>query len=297
MPFPKLRPRPRVLLDVAWVSRLMLPPVRAPLLAAALLALQPLVARGHNKGLVVLGESAAGPFVASFGSAEENTEPAVVAADGAVLHLSRGLSALTLSEEKAELPRTSVDGEWDSASMSVGGVRQWSLFELDTFDDAGTSLPSAPGGVEVSSWSAWSPSDRSFCTTPHDQFLGGHCLLAVASVSKNYTALPAHRHVRVRARVHYIDRWRGDAVTLSADGLPVWSQAHSWCTGFLKRMCATYGIDSCGKSAPDRLSVLAVATIEHAAPTLELSFASSLPEGTNACETSWGVDDVSVELL
>merc|ERR1712059_66974 len=180
----------------------------------------------------------------------------------------------TLAPDVATLPSTVTAGEWSTNSVRVGGVQQWTMIDLDTFDAVGTPQGSL---ADVTASTPWSLNDRSFCSTPHDQFLGGHCFFGASTTSRTYSGMPEHTRVRIRARVHFIDNWQGESVTLSANGKPVWSQAHSWCTGFLKQMCVKHGVDTCGKSTPDRLSVRVEAAFQHTGPTLEISFGSSLP--------------------
>jgi len=203
---------------------------------------------------------------------------------GTGLELRRGnLRQAFFSSELASLPRAELDAELAATSLSIGGVRQWALWDLDTFD----AVESSP----------WSLNDRGFCSSMHDQFLGGHCRFGASATTRRYEALPPHTRVRVRARIHYIDDWNGESVMLKVDNSTVWAQSHEWCPGFQRWMCSKFGIDSCGRGTPDRLSVKAEASLAHAGPALDVSFASSLAAGTDACQTSWGVDDVSLELL
>lgn len=232
------------------------------------------VHRGEDPTLA-FGADVATSVVIKAGKSAENS---------AELEMRRGgTSQVSFSREAALLPHTDMAGELSIAELAVGSVRQWSLWDLDTFDtvDSGT----------------WSINDHSFCSSPNDQFLGGHCRLGAAMTSRRYTALPPHTRVRIRARVHFFDDWQGETVALRLDGNTVWAQSHEWCPGFQKWMCTKYGVNTCGEDTPDRLSVKAEASVKHSLPTLDIAFTSSLPMGTDACKTSWGVDDVSVELL
>lgn len=255
-------------------------------------------AHGHIQGIAVLGDPATNrPASFEFGAVGlPGATSAVVTTDGnAVSVLVRGgATAITLAPDVAKLPSVAMGGELSATSVSIGGVQQWSLLDIDTFDEPGSPWSASTGFLAATPWSL---NDRSFCSTPHDQFLGGHCLFGASQTSRTYSGMPQHTRVRIRARVHFIDRWNGEAVTLSVGGFPVWSQSHAWCTGFLEQMCVKLGVDTCGKSTPDKLSARAEAMIAHTGPNLEISFASSLPQDTDACETSWGVDDVSVEVL
>jgi len=210
----------------------------------------------------------------------------VVASDlqSTVLQIKRrGEAVAAFGRETARLPATVSEGEFAAGmELAVQGTPQWSLWDLDTFDTPDSAM--------------WSPNDRGFCGSPEDKFLGGHCKFAATTAQRMYS-LPAHTRVRVRARVHFIDKWEGESLSLLAHGQPVWSEAHNWCPCFLKWMCEKYGMDTCGRDTPDRLSVKAEAVFAHSGPNLDLSFNSSLPVGTDPCYQSWGVDDVSIELM
>jgi len=195
----------------------------------------------------------------------------------------RGEVVASFGNDLTKLPATDSSGEFAAGiELSVRGVPQWSLWDLDTFDEKAVSL--------------WSANDRGFCGSPDDKFLGGHCRFGATSTQRTYN-LPKHTRVRVRSRVHFIDKWEGESVSLLVHGQPVWSESHNWCPCFLKWMCEKYGVDSCGRDTPDRLSVKAEAIFAHSGDTLEIGFNSSLPLTTDPCYSSWGVDDVSIELM
>lgn len=205
-------------------------------------------------------------------------------ASNTVLEVKRGGEAVaSFSSALTRMPHTQSAGEVSTGGVfEVGGRQQWTLWQLDTFDTPDSGV--------------WTPNDRGFCGNPGDHFLGGHCRFG-ATVAQRQYSLPAHTRVRIRARIHFIDKWEGESISLSVHGEPVWSTSHSWCPNFLKWMCEKYGIDTCGRSTPDRLSVKAEAIFAHTGADLDVAFNSSLPVGTDACYTSWGVDDVSIELM
>jgi hypothetical protein len=195
----------------------------------------------------------------------------------------RGEAVATFGSEIARLPETISTGEVAAGmDFAIQGVPQWTLWDLDTFDTPDSAM--------------WMPNDRSFCSSPEDHLLGGHCHFGATMTQRQYS-LPTHTRVRVRARVHFIDKWEGESVSLLANGKPMWSESHEWCPAFLKWMCEKYGVDTCGRSTPDRLSVKAEAVFAHSGPSLDIAFNSSLPVGTDPCYQSWGVDDVSIELM
>lgn len=195
----------------------------------------------------------------------------------------QGETAVAFGTQLTKLPRTVTSGGFDVAGeVAARGAPQWTLWDLDTFDTPSTGM--------------WSLNDRGFCSSPEDHFLGGHCRFGATTTKRTYS-LPAHSRVKISARVHFIDKWEGESVSLLVHGQPVWSESHHWCPGFLKWMCEKYGIDTCGRNNPDRLSVKAEAIVAHSGPSLDIEFTSSLPAGTDACYQSWGVDDVSIELM
>mmetsp|Transcript_113268 Transcript_113268/g.283708 ORF Transcript_113268/g.283708 Transcript_113268/m.283708 type:complete len:296 (-) Transcript_113268:41-928(-) len=246
----------------------------------------PQCALGGPSGLFLVGSSGfpGEPPVLSFGRDPATAVALTIGADGDGLEVRRaGAKQLSISEGVSELQRTVSAGEVMTESISVGGVPQWFLWDLDTFDTAGTGQ--------------WTMNARSVCGAPNDLFLGGHCRLGAASTARRYENLPPHTRVRVRARVHYFDEWQGEDVAMQVDGNSVWAQAHDWCPGFLTWMCIKYGVDACGGDTPDRLSVKVEAILPHASSTLDLAFTSSLPSGTDSCRVSWGVDDISIELM
>jgi len=190
--------------------------------------------------------------------------------------------AMTVDDVASMLPFVNATNVIHAESMSVGGVAQWALWDLDTFDTPLTGL--------------WSTNDRSVCGTPGDLFLGGHCRFGGTTTTRIYENLPPHRKVRIRARVHFFDDWDGESLAIHLDGTTVWSRSHKWCPGFLKWMCLKYGVDSCGRDTPDQLSTKAEIAIPHSSSRLKLAFGSNFPVGSDACRASWGVDDVSIEL-
>lgn len=84
-----------------------------------------------------------------------------------------------------------------ATDVVVNGVRQWRLVEHDDFQN----------GAE-----GWSRQERSSCGHQDDMFLGGHCNFGSIDVTKLFAGLPEHSQVRVSARFHFIDAWKGEAV-------------------------------------------------------------------------------------
>ena len=57
------------------------------------------------------------------------------------------------------------------------------------------------------------------------------------------------------ARVHFFDEWAGESLFLKADGQTRWTRAHTWCSRVFSSTCTKYGLDTCGRDIPDKLSV------------------------------------------
>jgi len=158
----------------------------------------------------------------------------------------------------------------------IGGVKQWKLVRHDDFE-----------GEEPAK--GWSLLETSSCTG-RDHFLGGHCNIASGEVSKHFDRLPPHNQVRVTARYHMIDDWKGETAFLKLDEHYVWAD-HS------RAMAPAAGIEMCGsKQFPERkMSIPIDVTLPHAASLLEVSFGSKgLSEHEDPCARSFGVDDVMV---
>lgn len=262
---------------------------RARALGAALLALAAGCAAGHPSGISLIGNAqaqGAANLVFGSGPPEMLTSMSMVPAQGLLLRrANEDAMVLTSDGQVAKFPHLLAEADLAAQSLAVGGTQQWALWDFDSFD------------LEGSDSNKWLPNDHGSCGASRDAFLGGHCRFAATTANRHYAELPAHSRVRVRARVHFFDQWKDESVMLMVDNKPVWSQSHSWCPGFLKWMCMKYGVDSCGRDTPDRLSVKAEATFQHSGSDLHLAFTSNLAHDTDPCYTSWGVDDVSVELL
>ena len=97
----------------------------------------------------------------------------------------------------------------NAKSFIVQGVKQWSLAHHDDFDTA-------------KSLSGWSDKRTSKCGD--NTFLGGHCKFSFHQVSKTYTNLPAHKHLRLNALFHMFDAWDGETAFAKVDGNIVWTK-------------------------------------------------------------------------
>lgn len=164
--------------------------------------------------------------------------------------------------------------------IMVNGKKQWAQWAHDHFQHT------AEG---------WSHDQISSCAkgeqaTASDRFLGGHCHFANTNVSKTYSNLPPHTHLRLSARFHFLDQWRGETGFALVDQHYVWSEScgHPGVVGS--------GVDMCGGADADlKFSSAVRAIVEHDRPSATVVFGSTL-DG-HPCQHSFGVDDVIVEVL
>ena len=128
-------------------------------------------------------------------------------------------------------------------------------------------------------------------STDSDHFLGGHCNFANTNVSKTYTNLPPHTLLRLSARFHFLDQWRGETGFALVDQNYVWTES---CGDTGSNHSS--GVDVCGGPAADlKFSSPVRAIMKHDQPTATIVFGSTL-QG-DPCRHSFGVDDVIVEVL
>ncbi len=130
------------------------------------------------------------------------------------------------------------------------------------------------------------------CLFGDDYFLVGSTCSSSGRLSKTFEDLPPHSHLKVRARVHFIDAWKGESVYLqTSGGSIVWMD--SAVSPSLEAISKGKALNVCGGESPDaRLSVHVEVTLSHVDPTFELTFASTLGDGN--CDASFGVDDVVI---
>lgn len=131
-----------------------------------------------------------------------------------------------------------VKGVLNTASFSVSGQKDWFFWTIDTFDAGGKP---------------WSNDKTSTCGSSSDIFLGGHCKFGGGSLTTRvFDNLPTHSSIQVTARVHFFDKWLGEALVMKMDGKPVWVRQYKWCTEVLKTQCQKHGVDACGTNFPDK---------------------------------------------
>lgn len=173
-------------------------------------------------------------------------------------------------------------------ALSIGGVEQWALNSFDDFSkESDDWYASHKGKIAATSVS----DKRQTCGTSTDKHLGGYCAFSNIEVSKTITDLPAHGFVRVTARVHFFDNWKGEYMYAKVDDQIVWMQSHTHCTKPFASLCK--GLDSCGDNKyADKMSQLVSITLPHATHDIKLTFGSSLE--SSPCQASWAIDDVAV---
>ncbi|CEM20972.1 unnamed protein product [Vitrella brassicaformis CCMP3155] len=213
----------------------------------------------------------------------------VVVNSTGILSLYAGSNSILMDHTAVGIHKLRLDADLrvnPTAPVTIGGLHPWVLIALDTFDES-------TGADKVK----WSSHEESRCGSTPDVFLGGHCKLAAGVVSKAYQGLPAHSRIRLTARAHFLDEWRGESLYLRVDGTPVWSERYHWCTAFNTTACLGYGVNVCGQSRPDRLSVPIDVTVPHDRDGVEVVFGSTIDDSVDPCDASWGIDDVAVFVM
>jgi len=158
-----------------------------------------------------------------------------------------------------------------ATEVIIGGVKQWRLLHHDDFEP------------DTNYSSGWDVTARGTCGSgSKDHFLGGHCKTAAENASKTFENLPRHSQLRVKARVHFLDQWDGEAAFMLVDGTFMWADTAT---------SPKRGFNLCGADASEaRISVPVDVTLKHSGPAATVMFGSSL-QG-DACTHSWAVDDV-----
>lgn len=152
------------------------------------------------------------------------------------------------------------------------GQKQWSMVAHEDFEQT----PQGWSFLETSSVGG-------------NKFLGGHCKTAGTTVTKKFSNLPEHTSLRVSARYHFIDSWEGESSFLKVDDKYAWMDSNDVRN-------APQGINIAGNESPERKFGTPVDVIvPHTASSVLLAFGSNLDQ--DACDESFGIDDVSVHVL
>jgi len=161
-----------------------------------------------------------------------------------------------------------------SSFLELDGVRQWSLFSLEDFEE-----------TDIVGWS-----QSGFSECAGRKILGGHCVGDAAGnlLTKTYTSLPPHTQVRINAQYLFIDSWDGESGYLKVGDNIVWSEAYNHAHGE-----KGHGLNVCGNETPERRFNRPVdVVIPHTADSLTITFGATTDE--HPCDESYGIDSVMV---
>lgn len=175
----------------------------------------------------------------------------------------------------------------NAKDLYLGGVSQWRLSLLDTFEasassEQGTYAKGAPHVSDAAASRDWNSNRLMSCG-------GVHILLPPAdsqSLTKTVT-VPKNAQVRLEATVHYIDDWQGEVAYLKVDGQYMWAEGHDQSSSLGK-------LSVCGS---DRFpegrfaAKVDVTFTNRAAESVVLEFGSNLDD---AGEAYFGISSFSV---
>ena len=160
--------------------------------------------------------------------------------------------------------------------------RRWSAVRYDAFDRGVADGWTFGDDAAAAPTSSCGPDDGNV-------FLGGPCAVAGGGeLRRRFAALAPHVRLRLRARVHFIDAWRGETLYASIDGHVVWLDTATTLGGGA-------ALDTCGDAASGeaKMGVAIDVTLPHSAPNATVAFGARLGD-RDPCEVSWGVDDVAL---
>lgn len=163
-----------------------------------------------------------------------------------------------------------------SHSFIIQDYEQWKLIIVEDFQGQITG---------------WSEDDISNCGTSPDLFLGGHCKFSSEVVSKTFD-LPEHKYLQIQFNFHFLDRWEAESAYLKIDGEYVWSESYQACNNLHSDLCMYKGIDVCGDDFPDRMGYPVRFVAAHTQDTVLIEVSTNLDR--DACEVSWGIDDLQI---
>ena len=187
-----------------------------------------------------------------------------------------------------------------ATSVVIDGIKQWSLFSSENFDDQNIG--------------AWKTNDlhvdqqtlsTTTCSHPTDFFLGGACVLSSGTVVKTFRGLPAHKQIRIKATLNFIDQWQGEQVWCKLNGNYVWldtighpalEKPASLTAAVARNTKETSAMSVCGNSdhADIALGTLVDVTKRDDKDSVTIEFGTTVGKGIDACSQSWGVDDVQI---
>jgi hypothetical protein len=171
------------------------------------------------------------------------------------------------------------------ASMPAKRLREARARIVD--DDA---VESKPGRATIVSQCGGNP------------FLGGPCEAGGgASLHRMWAGLRQHEQIRLSARVHFLGSWQGEPAFAKVDGQIVWLDTHGEPRNRASARPVSFALwdgPRCGgrqAAGPPRLGAVVEVVVPHRAGSVEIEFGAALG-GRDACETSFGVDNVVIEL-
>ena len=119
-----------------------------------------------------------------------------------------------------------------------------------------------------------------------NHFLAGRCQ---HDMVKTFPIKDRHSEVRVKAKFHFIDAWKGEGAYMKVDN------GYAWLTSFTSPKT---GVNMCGRedAKESKMGVPIDVITEHTGDVLELKFGSELGlgSGQRSCEGMFGVDDIEV---
>mmetsp|Transcript_31493 Transcript_31493/g.36363 ORF Transcript_31493/g.36363 Transcript_31493/m.36363 type:complete len:294 (-) Transcript_31493:1093-1974(-) len=204
---------------------------------------------------------------------------------------SATISSLTVSKVVAKGSVLNIQGDLivrpaeSSGSQGASFLEKgaWYMHSIETFEKD----DEADDQAEKTESQGWDVDIFNECDNEmlfKNRFLGGHCALSYQEVSKQYDNLPAHKNIKVQAKFHLFDDWKGEGIYIKTDGHIVWSKnitSHN----------EDHSINLCGGESSDpHYNLHAEFTLPHEAKDLKLTFGSTLDR--DPCEVSYAIDDV-----
>eukprot|EP00696_Hemimastix_kukwesjijk_P003544 gnl/Hemi2/14332_TR4861_c0_g10_i1.p1 gnl/Hemi2/14332_TR4861_c0_g10~~gnl/Hemi2/14332_TR4861_c0_g10_i1.p1 ORF type:complete len:244 (-),score=102.66 gnl/Hemi2/14332_TR4861_c0_g10_i1:202-933(-) len=131
--------------------------------------------------------------------------------------------------------------------------------------------------------SGWSSNEVTECDCR--KILGGHCKFGGGEIHKEFTGLPQHNLLRVKANYWLLDNWSKETAFAKIEDKLVWTKGshdNTW-----------RGINVCGDAKySDWINHPIDFAVVHSEGCVKLAFGSNL-DG-DACEKSWGISNVSI---